>query len=459
MSESKEEAKAEASGPHGKIVDGVWVFTPQIALNAHGARRFSHMFVRLVVGRGNIHDTNWELAEEESKPIVAEYLTGTIPIPGGVVAALWSETGQDGGKTLRSAPTYISTGKNLGKKNATNIVQQAISEGMTKWNKNARKGGYVTSADQLATVQAGHIKPMALHSLPAQPPEAKFDITGTSYWKEGQGMYCSEKLDGNRLMAELNATRSEVADLWGRGGDAPPNPLAHIRAELKRFAEVQQAQVVGLILDGEIYKHGLKHQLINGIVMNETADSSELEYHVFDFVDAELTFHDRYKRLTEMFARAAAACPHIKLVPETLLKTSAEIEAFYRKALRAGAEGIVLRNPEGKYEAGARKEVRSKNVLKLKPEFDSEYEIVGYEQGEGRDAGSIIWVLKMPNSTETFTARPADTLENRRELYTEMATKFESAYKGRMLRIAYGDTTASGKPRFPRVVGFRDAIL
>lgn len=455
------ETKTDPKPAEHKIINGVFTLVPQVSLNARNQQRFSRQYVILVKSPGTINDTNWELGTESSIPVVAEYVSGILPVPDGYVAAYYSETGQAGGKILRSAPTYVATGKNLGKKNATNIVQQAISESETKWNKNARKGGYVvesaTSAAELAVVQSGRIKPMALHEFPPQSSDGKFDISGTSYWKEGQEMYWSIKYDGNRLVSGIDLSRkapdeTPIVDLWGRPGDTPPNPLTHIRTQLEAFVRAQP-DLNQIILDGEIWAPGMRHQVINGIFMNAAADSSQLSYRVFDIVDETVTFKVRYQRLLEMFERAKY--PNIVLVDQELASKSAQFEKAYRAALAAGHEGLVLRHPDGMYEAGVRKEVRSKFVLKLKPVYDSEFEIVGYKSGEGRDSGAIIWTLKMPNGHE-FSARPAETLDERRALFASMASKFETEYRGRMLRISYGDTTALGIPRFPRVIGFRD---
>jgi len=452
-----DEATAHPVAKH-EIIDGVFTLIPQVSLNARGQQRFSHQFVILVEAPGKINDTNWELGSERTIPVVAEYVSGILPVPVGYVAAYYSETGQLGGKILRSAPTYVSSGKNLGKKNATNIVQQAISESETKWNKNARKGGYVAATDaaELTTIQAGRIKPMALHEFPPQSAEGKFDISGTSYWSPGQEMYSSIKYDGNRLIAGVDLDRPVVVDLWGRQGDTPPNPLTHIRGQLESFVRAQP-ELKQITFDGEIWAPKMKHQFINGIFMNAAADSSALSYRIFDIVDTTQPFKVRYARLVEMFKRAGSICPGLALVSEDIVTTEAQIEKIYRAALDAGHEGLVLRNPNGMYEIGIRKEVRSSNVLKLKPVYDSEFEIVGYKSGEGRDADAIIWILRMPNGKE-FSARPAETLEERRALFKTMPDKFETEYRGRMLRISYGDTTTAGIPRFPRVIGLRDRI-
>ncbi len=460
--ETKDVAEARPT-----ITDGVYALVPQLSLNQRGQQRFIKLFVRLVPGPGRLTEKNWELTDEPGVPILAEYITGALPLPAGVVAASWSETGQVGGKTLRSAPTYVAFGKNIGRSNETNVLTQAISEQVSEWNKNARKRGAVTDATQLGVVQNDRVKPMALHSFPAQPADKPFDISGSGFWAPGELIFISPKADGNRMVARVSvgpvagasaASGSDVTvDLWGRAGDAPRNPLTKIRAQLAAIGRGVLAAgpsgVGGVALpitfDGEVYAHGVRHQLINGTYMNEGADADFLEYWVFDIIGPG-TFTERYRQLTAIMARRPADHSNIKLMPAELVSTVAEIEGKYRGFLAAGYEGAVLRKPDGLYQAGTRKEVRSKDVLKLKPEYDAEYEIVGFKAGVGNDSGALIWELKMPDSARTFSVRPRGTIEERRALFAKMPAEFDAEYRGKMLRVIYGDTTADGVPRFPR---------
>jgi hypothetical protein len=414
-------------------------FTPMYSVNKRGQTRFKKMFIRLVGTAGTrISNTNWNLDDEKSFPI-----NDVKKIDDGLVAEIWSETGQEAGKTLRSAPTYVTSGKNIGKKNATNPLTQAITDATSKWNKDARKGGYVTDKDQLNIVQEGRIKPMALHSMPPQPEDGKFDIKGTSYWKPGQQMYIALKADGNRMMANASS-------FWGRSGDPPPNSFLHIRKDLARVFEKNP----DVILDGEIYKHGMPHQLINGTYMKEDADSSGLEYWVFDAVlpDRSAPYSERIKFLRTELKDTGSS---IVLIDSELVDNEADIERIYKDHLRKGNEGSILRDPTGVYEAKGRKEVRSGHVLKLKPVYDSEFEIVGYKDGKGRDAGAITWILKMPDSNATFSAKPSMTLDERRALYKRVNDTGGTDHVGKMMRVLYGDTTDDGVPRFPRAIDVR----
>lgn len=463
--------------------DGIYAFPEQLATSVRGQPRFSRTYVRLVRGTGSLTGPNWSMDAEEQVPILSGYINGALPVPSGLVAVTWTETGIVSGKIMRSAPTYVSSGKNLGRANATNIVQQAISEGRTIWKKKARKAGYTEDAAELEVVQSGHIKPMALAHFASQPEGEPFDITtkkaGCVTYKEGTQIFISPKADGDRLMAKVDANGQ--VDLWGRSGDVPPNPLVEIRDQLARLiGPVAEARGTSITFDGELYRHGFNHQFINAIYSNKAADASGLTYCVFDVLVGETEARpftarrDEYNSLLsecrvfdasmeakDVTSKYGGPWPNLARVPSCLVATSAEIQATYMKYLAQGFEGAVLRMPLGLYQGGVRKEVRSKDVIKLKPDYDAEFKIVGYKDGEGQDKGAITWILETVDSagrTVTFSARPKMQIEERRALFAEMPTKFASDYLGRMMTIYYGDMTAAGIPRFPRAGLIRPSV-
>lgn len=443
------------------IRNGIYRFPVQWKKDKNDRTRFSRQYVMLSKSMPSIQKINWEIDFENKIPITRE-LINSKKFSDGVVALYWSETGIEDMKMVRHIPVSVSTGKNLKKKNATTLLTQAISEAQSKWNKNFKKGGYVVDKSQISGECRKVISPMALHELPTQDATKPFNLSNTKLWKEGDHVFVGRKIDGNRMMATLDDNGDVF--IYGRSGAIPRNPLTHIRKQLKTLFEANGSIVP--ILDGEIYKHGMAHQLINGLYMNETADSSELNFIVFDIIvlnearskDTLGTYDKRQEYLRSYIENASRGdIPNIYINAEEEASTSAEIEKIYTQYLKDGYEGAVVRHADGLYEIGTTCERRSRRALKLKPVFDSEFEIVGYEEGKGRDKGVIIWILKMTNG-KTFKARPADTIEARRELYEKMATEFESNYLGKMMTVIYTDTTKDGTPRFPRAKGVRTVL-
>lgn len=451
------------------LVCGVWTLPEQWTKDTKGRTRFSKHFVGLTKAPGTISTTNWNHGDEHKIPILQEYIDKSLEIPEESVAFIWSETGIENMKTLRSTPTYISKGKNLGKSNATNMITQAISEANSKWRKNVRKSGYTSDKESLNNTIVLQIRPMALHELPPQNEKSPFDLTKTNLWNEGDQVFIGRKIDGNRMMAKWDDVKGVI--LYGRGGDEPPNRLEHIRGQLK-FIFTKYPK---LVIDGEIYSHGISHSEINGTYMKVDKDSSGMDFVVFDVIrpsadNSEDTlggYNNRIELLRQIFdVFDSVDIPNIKLNDSELVSTSDEIETIYKKYLSENYEGAVVRHFDSLYEIGTTKEIRSKGSLKLKPEFDAEFDIVGYKDGKGRDKGALVWILKMPigmapsgvnlnKVPKDFSARPMGSIDSRKELFSKMESQFESDFKGKPMRIVYTDKTKYGVPRFPRAIGIR----
>jgi DNA ligase-1 len=114
----------------------------------------------------------------------------------------------------------------------------------------------------------------------------------------------------------------------------------------------------------------------------------------------------RRKRLEE----AVRATPRTRLVPKKGTSDPGAIEGFMEEAIENGCEGLVVKDPESNYRAGAREFA----WIKLKREYRSELTdtidlvIIGAFHGKGRRAG-------------TYGTYLLGTLDSKRELYTSVA--------------------------------------
>ena len=69
---------------------------------------------------------------------------------------------------------------------------------------------------------------------------------------------------------------------------------------------------------------------------------------------------------------------------QVIIKDHTHLDNFYDELVKAGAEGAMIRHPESLYESK-----RYKKLLKYKPEFDAEAEIIGYKRGTGKYEGLL----------------------------------------------------------------------
>jgi ATP-dependent DNA ligase len=335
--------------------------------------------------------------------------------------------GYEGGAVTVNEKT-ITSGKNLGKKNATTAAEQAVLEAKSTWDKK-KTGGYAESLDDAhvpgvadAAAVAAHeaILPMLAHDFHKRGKDIKFPC------------YVQPKLDGVRCIF-----RNGV--LTSRQGKVFPN-MEHI---------VNDLEDVELVLDGELYSDTLNFQQFVGLVRKKKHNAKEIEllkqvkYWVYDCVNDE-PFEARINTLWDMFGERSY--DHIKLLSTDECKTKAELKGFHDRFVAEGKEGLIIRNKTGLYQLAA----RSKDLQKYKEFEDAEFTVVEFTDGEGSEKGLVIWVCETEDKRK-FSVRPRGTHEERAELF-----KDADSYVGKKLTVRYQELTDDKIPRFPVGIAFRD---
>ncbi|NJE04085.1 ATP-dependent DNA ligase [Thermococcus sp. MV11] len=136
--------------------------------------------------------------------------------------------------------------------------------------------------------------------------------------------------------------------------------------------------------------------------IEEMIEKIPLELNLFDvlYVDGEglidTPFSERREKLEEIISPGE----RIRLAEQLVTKSAEEAEAFYKKALELGHEGLMAKRLDSVYEPGN----RGKKWLKIKPTMeDLDLVIIGAEWGEGRRAhllGSFLVAAFDPHSGE-----------------------------------------------------------
>ncbi len=356
------------------------------------------------------------------------------------------EHGYEGGKLQRNAKV-IAQGKNIGKKNETTPLQQAIQEARSQWVEKKEKGyeershGDVANPEEDADrdeVGDGDRKEEEKSrgvGIDSSAPEV---MLAHDYHKRGKDIrfpcFVQPKLDGTRCVGV------PLKGLFSRNRKPYPH-LQHIRAELDKLPPQ-------FILDGELYSTELTFQEIVGLVKAKTLKAGDLEkqkkiqLHVYDLI-CPLTYEERYSNLSLLFRRRKLE--HIVLVKTEQCADQKQMLEKHADYISQGYEGIMLRNQEGLY-----KGLRSADLQKYKEFLDKEYEIVGYQEGQGLEQGCVIWTCKTELGA-TFACRPRGTREDRQRLFEE-----GDQYIGKWLTVRYQEETDDGLPRFPVGITFRD---
>jgi DNA ligase-1 len=384
-------------------------------------------------------------------------------------------------------------GKNIGRSNETTPLEQCISETRRKWTDKKEKEAYTETKpadcgegygdisgndyDGESAVPAGPFLPMLAQTFdPA-------DLAAGTKKKKVIKFPCfvQPKLDGLRCVsyatrADNDATAAVV--LQSRTG-AFFTGLPHIAAALRPYL----SQHPNIVIDGELYTDQMPFEELAGLIKKKKITDSDVarlkkvKYHVYDIYDHtrhDMPYSERMGLLAGAVRRcgcvandafhssgmpvagAASSGRMLRSTATTVVATEdaaavvvlvrtekvavlAEFRQLFAEFVEAGYEGIMLRNAAGVYRAN----FRSNDLQKYKEFLEDEYRIIDFTQGEGRDAGAVIWVCETADGKE-FTVRPRGTMQQRRDWFNDGAS-----YIGKNLTVVYQELTEEGKPRFP----------
>jgi hypothetical protein len=325
----------------------------------------------------------------------------------------------------------ISEGKNIGKRNETTPLQQAINEARTAFIKK-RESGYTAvgvsddtdnACDESAADTVGRGKGIT--------EDVPLPMLAFEYSKRGKSIvfpcFAQPKLDGTRCVAIPGK------GLFSRNRKNYPH-LEHIIQEINRLPP-------SLVLDGELYSDTLTFQEIVGLVKRETLKTDDdvkqlqIKFHVYDIIN-ETPYTVRYTNLQHIFRKNKFK--YLDLVLTERCDSEEHMKELHNSYVERGYEGVMVRNKDGLY-----KHARSIDLQKYKVFEDAEYKIVGYTEGQGLENGCVIWTCITPEG-KTFSVRPTGSREERQELFIE-----GDKYIGSMLTVKYQELSDDKVPRFP----------
>ncbi len=359
--------------------------------------------------------------------------------------------GQVGGKVTLSPTILITEGKqgrspyNQAILKFNSLVKEFLDRGYKKVDKHPQEYSTEELENLFGTIitnQFGVIKPMLAKQ------EAGV-INKKIYDKEWLG---SRKINGVRALFYYDGKEIHC---FSRGGSMYDNATIHLRTHpelIQLFKEFPH-----LILDSELYKHGVSLQKISGAARLETtADYDWLEMWVYDcyFNDNSAMFaKDRIAWLQEHLSKYGfdpykewndndlklQLLPHIRMVGfNSMMK-------YHDDYVREGFEGLVIRNPNAPYKPNG----RGNDMIKIKKYKDSEYKIVDYKLGL-RGSEDMCFICEMKDG-RTFSAMPIGD----RGIKQEYIDNFESKYKNQIGTCKYFELSEDGIPCQPKFIAFR----
>ena len=312
---------------------------------------------------------------------------------------IYIEHGIHGG-TMTGVEELVPRGK--GGRSLDDQVMSRVASRISK----QRDRGYTTNID------LAKLKPVNSLGLPqpmlAQRIEKRKDID----WRDA---FTQRKYDGNRCL--ITRIDDDII-AYTRNGKVVES-IDHITS----LIDIPD----GMIVDGELYAHGVKLQTIRSWISRKQEDSKKLSYHAYDVI-SDKPFSERFKML-ENFGDGNI----VQVAPTHHVASEEQLNTYYQIFVEDGYEGAMLRWGNAGYESSK----RSKYVLKKKQVFDSEATVIGMSLSE---RGVPVLKLRWHNGAE-FEATAPGSHEEREQCYKHM-----HQYLGQKVTIEYRGITKENKP-------------
>lgn len=197
-----------------------------------------------------------------------------------------------------------------------------------------------------------------------------------------------------------------------------------------------------VLLDGELWIDRKKFQRTVSVVRRQDKCDlwSEVKFLVFDAPSAGGGFEERVAFIRETLASRKTPLTFAHPHEHQLCKDLDCLRAELSRVEALGGEGLMLRRPRSKYEAG-----RSSTLLKVKRFHDAEAIVTGHQDGLGKHKGRLGALLVRLPSGVTFAVG------------TGFSDRERSAPPpiGATITFRYQELSDGGVPRFPSYVAVR----
>ena len=313
--------------------------------------------------------------------------------------------------------------------------------------------------------------------IPGLIPEFNVQLSNKDFDKpeivKGKEFVITTKIDGSRIIAMKD---NGQVSFWTRQGQKYEG-LVDLEHELKEYFPdniVLDGEIVAIDTDKEnTYKNTMK--------LSRTKDLEKhgLKMLVFDCLDinefkaqhCDYPYYERRRSLEEVFSSAALSkdwelrkqgkCllmsdkfpEFFELLPILYQgKDTSKILEILDEQVAEGEEGIMINLSNGKYEFK-----RSNNLLKVKKFQDTEVEIIGFEEGTNKLAGTLgAFICKYKGNEVRVGSGLTDA---DRAYFWANRTKF----LGKFITVKYFETSVDSKTgleslRFPIYLRVREDI-
>ena len=276
------------------------------------------------------------------------------------------------------------------------------------------------------------------------------DLTKVNY-----PVILSEKLDGIRMSVHNGVCMSR---------SMKPIPSAAVQA---KFGRPEYEGYDGEIIYGDKNANDVFNKSTRACMSHEfpeELDITKLHFYVFDVIGNE-PYAVRYGLMNPDTKN------NVHRLWTTYVNSPEEVQKFEAEFLEAGAEGVMLRSPEGRYKQG-RSTLREGILLKVKQFVDEEATLIDFEEKMHNANEATVGELgQTKRSSHQENMIPCGTLgalvvhsekwgtfkigtgfndEQRQEIWDN-----KDKYDGQLVKFKYFAVGIVDKPRFPVYIGIR----
>lgn len=229
----------------------------------------------------------------------------------------------------------------------------------------------------------------------------------------------------------------------------------------------------GELTVGNIYAKDVFQKTTSGVMSEDTV--ADVKFNVFDRWDMpDLPYAERQNQLQKMFdelKQLGFRPAQTELLPVVLVENIHELEDLLELEREKGGEGLIGRNPDGRYKYG-RSTPKEQLSIKFKFFKQDEFEVVGFtermhntNEAEVNELGrtkrssaqdglvpmDTLGAIVLKFGDTTFNCGTGFTDAQRKEIWEN-----QDEYLGKLASIRYMDVGAKDVPRVPSFQGWRD---
>ena len=367
----------------------------------------------------------------------------------------------------------VTEGKNIGKSNETTPYQQAVRDLQGRALRQKRKG-----YKMLIDLPSSHNVKTELDLkwfLDENLPINNTDIDGFAKPMKAQPYYKDDgsirikfpciaqpKINGFRCICYLEKSitndllEEEKLEVKFKSKNGLVYNLPLIAETMREYFtnEVIKERLLAMydinledvIFDGEMYIPDTLLEDISSAVRKPNANTSLLQYYIFDLAIPEYKQSDRLSALKTIFTTGTIPTLNVKRVPNKKVNDDAEAQVITDNYIADGHEGAIFRAYNAEYLFGK----RPMTMVKLKRRESAEFLIVDVVDSD-KAPGVAIFLCKNDVNSEYFKVNPEGTIEKKKEYYSN-----KNECIGKMLTVEFYERTKRDIPFHAVGITIRD---